>query len=585
METYLMMLYVTLDQESALKQLFDDNGWPFYLSVTTDKLGPARKFKVKRPASPVILGKRKATSSARLAPAVKLVKILAGKCGKPKEVNNLQVVSQESQTSSVNAEDEIKIKKSSNSDICDDDDDFDNKEEISDVTTEMKNRQDGESFDVADHDEQAVSQDVKDIANNDFDDDINNDLDDVGDEENDDTDDSFEGMNDEVTEEKLDGTNVSVKIEAPGPNTMEQSSMENFPSQTFDDEQDSDDGKPIESQETVVNRLLSQSQQHGQQYKCCICGKVIKIKYNMKRHLRTHLPDQIKCNLCNRFFESREKQEEHEKNRHSNRHMCETCGISFKRKSDLNSHMIKHESAFVQETSPNCFKCMHKGCGKLFFRQTNYEYHLNTHSGIKPYECSKCLKLFHSKYTKNEHEKDCLNEEGYGCEMCGSTFKQRSGLHNHMQAEHVQREKGFSCEVCSQMFKFLSGLIRHKKDKHKLSDASQQTDTTAVETMKSESAVETQAEIITPTSNTAFIVVTDIEPESKNDLESVNNADDITVNTSVVEDISEANTTEIITAMSEQQVIETGTDINIERVIVVHQVASELPQHLDDVNH
>jgi hypothetical protein len=178
------------------------------------------------------LGKRKATSSARLAPAVKLVKILAGKCGKPKEVNNLQVVSQESQTSSVNAEDEIKIKKSSNSDICDDDDDFDNKEEISDVTTEMKNRQDGESFDVADHDEQAVSQDVKDIANNDFDDDINNDLDDVGDEENDDTDDSFEGMNDEVTEEKLDGTNVSVKIEAPGPNTMEQRSMENFPSQT-----------------------------------------------------------------------------------------------------------------------------------------------------------------------------------------------------------------------------------------------------------------------------------------------------------------------------------------------------------------
>ncbi|XP_060573054.1 uncharacterized protein LOC132730980 isoform X4 [Ruditapes philippinarum] len=44
MESYLMMLYVTLEQESALKNFFVDQGWRFCkpdLSVTTDKVGPS----------------------------------------------------------------------------------------------------------------------------------------------------------------------------------------------------------------------------------------------------------------------------------------------------------------------------------------------------------------------------------------------------------------------------------------------------------------------------------------------------------------------------------------------------------------
>ncbi|XP_060606297.1 uncharacterized protein LOC132758622 [Ruditapes philippinarum] len=44
MESYLMMLYVTLEQESALKNFFVDQGWTFCkpdLSVTTDKVGPS----------------------------------------------------------------------------------------------------------------------------------------------------------------------------------------------------------------------------------------------------------------------------------------------------------------------------------------------------------------------------------------------------------------------------------------------------------------------------------------------------------------------------------------------------------------
>lgn len=197
----------------------------------------------------------------------------------------------------------------------------------------------------------------------------------------------------------------------------------------------------------------------------------------MKRHLRSHLPNQINCVMCNRFFDSVEKKEQHMLDRHSNRHMCETCGVSFRRKSDLNTHMYKHVDSVDERTMSHvCFRCPYTECRKLFFRQSNYQYHLNTHSGHKPFKCEGCDKTFHSEYTKNSHEKDCLYNTEYICEICDSAFKQRSGLHNHKQAEHVRGEKGYTCEVCSQKFKFSTGLIRHKKEKHQLLDASQQTE-------------------------------------------------------------------------------------------------------------
>ncbi|XP_045190346.2 zinc finger protein 2-like [Mercenaria mercenaria] len=568
METYLMMLYVTLDQESALKTFFADQGWTFCkpdLSVTTDKLGPAignaPQLRKDSEVTPGITGKRKASSSPRKAPKIKLVKI----------VSNSTDVDKKSETVSERNK-KIEEKDSSAKCVIDDtglfDDETCDDEEITDMIVKMKERKrNARDVEAVDEIHEAADSDIED----------------VGDEENDDTDDSIEGLNDEEAEEKLDGTNEDVKSEIKGRN-IGKAITKKGSSKKSDEEKDSDDNKAIDSQEDVIKKLLSQSRQPDGGFKCCICSKEIKVKYNMKRHLRTHLPDQINCSLCNRFFESFTEREEHMRNRHSSRHICETCGVSFKRKSDLNAHMIKHESVFDQETSPNCFKCTYKDCGKIFFRQTNFEYHLNVHNGVRPYECIGCLRSFHSKYTKNEHEKDCVNDVEYKCDICGSVFKQRSGLHNHKQAEHVRQEKGYPCEICSQMFKFSSGLIRHKKEKHQLLDASQQTDTTEVRTavkVESEVGSDDERELVTPTGNTAYIVVADIEPENKAG-GSASVTGTVAVETSV-EEIPETSHAEIMATMSEQ-VLEGGGEINIERVIVVHQVASDMPQHLEDLN-
>ncbi|XP_045190361.2 uncharacterized protein LOC123547378 isoform X4 [Mercenaria mercenaria] len=79
MESYLMMLYVTLEQESALKNFFVDQGWTFCkpdLSVTTDRLGPSVKDVHTDSAhsenSLRQLGERKTNLKQHLAPVVEL---------------------------------------------------------------------------------------------------------------------------------------------------------------------------------------------------------------------------------------------------------------------------------------------------------------------------------------------------------------------------------------------------------------------------------------------------------------------------------------------------------------------------------
>lgn len=84
MEQYLMMLYVTLEQETALKKFFIDQGWAYCkpdLSVTTDKLGSATITTTPdtgddSETATSVTGKRKARAISKGAPKVKYVKVL-----------------------------------------------------------------------------------------------------------------------------------------------------------------------------------------------------------------------------------------------------------------------------------------------------------------------------------------------------------------------------------------------------------------------------------------------------------------------------------------------------------------------------
>ncbi|KAJ6507756.1 hypothetical protein C8R47DRAFT_1099464 [Mycena vitilis] len=53
------------------------------------------------------------------------------------------------------------------------------------------------------------------------------------------------------------------------------------------------------------------------------------------------------------------------------------------------------------------FFCERPGCGQSFTAQHNLDNHMNSHDGIKPYECRSCKAAYTTRGTKNRHERRC----------------------------------------------------------------------------------------------------------------------------------------------------------------------------------
>uniref|UniRef100_A0A8D8CQN8 Zinc finger protein 729 n=1 Tax=Culex pipiens TaxID=7175 RepID=A0A8D8CQN8_CULPI len=123
----------------------------------------------------------------------------------------------------------------------------------------------------------------------------------------------------------------------------------------------------------------------------------------------------------------------------------------------------------------NCFarKSCHL-CEKEFKSVQSLEYHLNWHTGDKPYKCQVgCDKSFINPHHRRRHEKMCGpvvvrdGEEAdptkiYACDQCNMKYGMMGHLLRHKRACHNDDPtEGFVCPVCKMEFKKATRLRYH----------------------------------------------------------------------------------------------------------------------------
>ncbi|XP_023212488.1 zinc finger protein 761-like [Centruroides sculpturatus] len=146
-------------------------------------------------------------------------------------------------------------------------------------------------------------------------------------------------------------------------------------------------------------------------HQCPTCGKELRHKYNLQRHMRIQTSEKpYKCNLCGKSFSDYSNLNRHLKV-HSNKKpfKCnyDDCKKSFKSKSELKQHTYAlHSDEILSEIPPNDPKIMSricKICKKVCQSPAALKTHMRTHTGKSPFSCNFCNATFNTKSILNRH--------------------------------------------------------------------------------------------------------------------------------------------------------------------------------------
>ncbi|XP_026317310.1 zinc finger protein 77-like [Hyposmocoma kahamanoa] len=164
-------------------------------------------------------------------------------------------------------------------------------------------------------------------------------------------------------------------------------------------------------------RIHSVKHSSARNFYCVECDKSFKTSVALKQHLKIAVPHvnylelPIQCDQCEKRFSCRRGLDSHANRVHFNikPFQCDQCDKAYTRLDSLTMHKKKIHEGY---TLPRKFPC--PMCDKIFDRNAILKSHIRTHTGERPYQCSKCpatfsqagilgthMKLIHLKLTRD----------------------------------------------------------------------------------------------------------------------------------------------------------------------------------------
>lgn len=249
--------------------------------------------------------------------------------------------------------------------------------------------------------------------------------------------------------EYLDGYNEeNVSTELPNDIKLEE---------IFSFERQLGDCSVFSNEEKEIDEILSKIRKTPH-YTCNICKKK---KYGLKvlnEHLYKKHPSirKFQCEECRKIFFSQILLESHEKQKHPQMqcNLCENI-LFFKKMDYLNEHLKKFHNG---KNNNFC-----RICKKEFKSGYILKAHQNTHGDYKSI-CKYCGKTFKYQNLEN-HYKIHKNDRCHKCDMCDSSFIQKSDLVIHTRLHSGERP--FKCKICDENFIANTNLNKHMKNRHK----------------------------------------------------------------------------------------------------------------------
>ncbi|XP_078499111.1 zinc finger and BTB domain-containing protein 48 [Lissotriton helveticus] len=191
---------------------------------------------------------------------------------------------------------------------------------------------------------------------------------------------------------------------------------------------------------------------------CPTCNKRFLSKYYLKVHNRKHTGEKpFECSKCGKRYFRKDNLLEHEArncvNKSDKAFTCTICQDTFKRRSELQIHVVSH-------TGEMPYKC--SNCSQQFMKKKDHQSHMiKMHGAPKPHACSTCSKCFLTRTELRLHEAfKHRGEKLFVCEECAHRASSRNGLQMHVKSKH-RNERPHVCEFCHRAFTQKANLNMH----------------------------------------------------------------------------------------------------------------------------